>query len=57
MAGGALAYCATMAAGFTLFGLHQIVIGISVSLILMIAGSLLSKPDEDPDMHAVFFPE
>lgn len=57
---GTLAYCGTMAAGITFFGLHQIVIGISVSLIGMVVGSLLSKPKNDVaelEARAVFFGE
>ena len=56
MAGGTAAYCIAMAAGFKLFGLHQIVIGIPVALVLMIAGSLVTKNSDD-EMQAVFFPE
>ena len=54
MVGGTLAYCTTMALGFKLFDLHQIVIGISVSLVLMIIGSLASKETVPPQ---AFFPE
>ena len=32
MVGGTLTYCLCMAVGFKLFGLHQIVIGITVAL-------------------------
>ena len=38
---GVLSYCVAMAFGFKLFGLHQIVIGISVSLLAMVVGSLI----------------
>ena len=55
MAGGTLAYCACMALGLKLFGLHQIVIGISVSLVLMVVVSLLTKR-EDPATLVLFFP-
>lgn len=55
MAGGVMAYCGCMAAGVTVFGLHQIVIGITVSLILMAAGSLLGKPTEEKHLEP-FFP-
>ncbi|NPD30814.1 sodium/pantothenate symporter [Eggerthellaceae bacterium zg-1084] len=41
MVGGVTAYCATMAAGISVAGLHQITIGLSVALVLMIAGSAL----------------
>lgn len=55
--GGVIAYCTCMAFGISFMSLHQIVIGISVSFILMIVGSLLTKKDEDEKMKAVFFPE
>lgn len=56
MVGGTLTYCFTMAIGFKLFGLHQIVIGITVALVLMVVGSYLGKPG-DKKMLQVFFPE
>ena len=55
MAGGTLAYCACMALGFKLFGLHQIVIGISVSLLLMVVVSLLTKQEGEESLE-LFFP-
>lgn len=39
MVGGTAVYCLCMALGFKLFGLHQIVIGITVSLLCMVIGS------------------
>jgi len=60
MIGGTLSYCVTMALGITFFGLHQIVIGISVSLLCMVIGSLLIKPKEtekELKTRAVFFGE
>lgn len=60
MVGGTLSYCITMGFGITFFGLHQIVIGISVSFICMVIGSLVSKSrDEEVErtMLAVFFGE
>ena len=56
MVGGTLAYCFTMAIGFKLFGLHQIVIGITVALVLMVVGSYLGKPSDEKKLE-VFFPE
>ena len=64
MVGGVIVYCACMAAGVTFFGMHQIVIGITVSLALMVVGSLASsraavragKPARPPQFEA-FFPE
>ena len=56
MGGGTLAYCVTMALGFKIAGLHQITIGITVALVLMIVGSLVTKPT-DRTALAPFFPE
>lgn len=55
MAGGTLAYCATMAVGFKIAGLHQIVIGITVAFVLMVVGSYLGKEKPSSKMEA-FFP-
>lgn len=56
MGGGTLAYCIAMATGFKIAGLHQITIGITVSLLLMIIGSLATKPTEKQALEP-FFPE
>ena len=56
MGGGTLAYCVAMALGFKIAGLHQITIGITVALVLMIVGSLATKPTEKGALEA-FFPE
>ncbi|MDY4417113.1 sodium/pantothenate symporter [Selenomonas sp.] len=56
MAGGTIAYCATQALHFKVLGLHQIVIGITVSLALFLFGSYLGKPSGERVMN-VFFPE
>lgn len=53
---GDLVYCVCMAIGFRPFGLHQIVIGITVSLLCMVVGSLLGKPSSKAAMD-VFFPQ
>ena len=55
MIGGVLAYCITMACGITFFGLHQIVIGLLVSGVFMIVGSLLGKPSSQTATK-IFFP-
>lgn len=55
MIGGVLAYCTAMGLGFKIGGLHQIVIGMSVSLVCMVVGSYLGKPSS-PASQAVFFP-
>ena len=56
MGGGTLAYCVAMAVGFKIAGLHQITIGITVALVLMIVGSLAGKPT-DEDALEPFFPK
>ena len=56
MGGGTIVYCATQAMGFKLMGLHQIVIGISCSLLFFIIGTYLGKP-QDKKVLDVFFPE
>ena len=54
-AGGTLAYCAAMAAGFKVADLHQIVIGVTAAGVLMVVGTLAGKQKEDARMD-VFFP-
>ncbi|HAM14539.1 MAG TPA: sodium/panthothenate symporter [Eggerthellaceae bacterium] len=56
MGGGTLAYCVTMALGLKVAGLHQITIGIAVALVLMVVGSLASRPTDRSALEA-FFPE
>lgn len=55
MAGGTIAYCLSMAYGFKIMGLHQIVIGIVSAGILFIIGSYLGK-QEDAKTLNIFFP-
>ena len=55
MIGGVGAYCICMGLGIKVFGMHQIVIGVTVALVCMVIGSLLSKPVRDEDL-ADFFP-
>ena len=55
MAGGTLAYCAAQAAGFKVLGLHQITIGITVSLVLFLIGARLGRPTSAAVLQ-VFFP-
>lgn len=54
MVGGTIVYCATQAAGFKFFNLHQITIGITVSLILFLIGSYFGK-SSDKDTLKIFF--
>ena len=56
MGGGTIAYCLTMALGFKVMGLHQIVIGITVSLLLFLLGSYYGKRT-DKAVLAKFFPD
>ena len=56
LVGGTAAYCATMALGFKVADLHQIVIGIAVAAVLMLLGSLIGKQRPNARME-VFFPE
>ena len=59
MVGGTVAYCACMAVGFKVMGLHQIVIGIVVAGVLMVVGSLIEKRPqaERQRIDQVFFPD
>jgi sodium/pantothenate symporter len=54
MAGGTIAYCVTMAAGFKILGIHQILIGIAVSLIGMLLGSALGKKTDEKVLKIYF---
>jgi sodium/pantothenate symporter len=56
LVGGVLSYCGTMALGIKVFSLHQIVIGIGVSLILFLLGNSLGQPTEEKVLR-VFFPD
>ena len=56
MGGGTIAYCAAQAMGFKFLGLHQIVIGITVSLVFFLIGSYAGKPAEQRVLD-VFFPK
>ena len=57
LVGGALAYCLALLFGSAaLWGCPPIVIGVGVSLICMVIGSLASKPDTHPELESVFFP-
>jgi sodium/pantothenate symporter len=55
MGGGTLAYCATQALHLKFLGLHQIVIGITASLVFFLIGTYLGKPQEEKVLD-VFFP-
>lgn len=51
---GTLVYCTAMLFGFKIAGIHQILIGVTVALIAMIAGSLYGKKT-DPEVLDVYF--
>lgn len=55
MVGSTAAYCLSMALGFKVFGLHQIVIGLAVSGVLFVLGSFWGKRS-DASALRVFFP-
>ena len=55
MAGGTVAYCAAQAVGVKFMGLHQITIGITVSLVLFLIGARLGRPTSAAVLQ-VFFP-
>jgi sodium/pantothenate symporter len=55
MAGGVAAYCTAMAFRVPLGGFHHIVLGIIVSFVLFVIGSLIGKPREEAALR-VFFP-
>lgn len=46
MLGGVISYCVTMATGIKVMDIHQILIGMTVSLVCMIAGSLAGAKTE-----------
>ena len=56
MGGGTVVYCLTQGLGFKIMGLHQITIGISLSLVLFLIGSFLGEP-EPKEVLREFFPE
>ncbi|WP_276839812.1 sodium/pantothenate symporter [Anaerovibrio lipolyticus] len=56
MVGGTVLYCLAQGMGFKIMGLHQITIGITVSLILFLIGSYVGK-SEDKETLGDFFPE
>lgn len=56
MLGGVAAYCLTLGMGIKVFSLHQIVIGISASLIFFLIGNAFGKTP-DKETMTLFFPE
>lgn len=56
MFGGVLVYCVTMALKIKVLDLHQIVLGVGISLVLFLIGNAMGKP-ADEDTLKTFFPE
>lgn len=56
MAAGTIVYCVTMGLGITVGGIHQILLGIGVSLVCMIIGSCTGKKEKKAVLD-VYFPE
>ena len=56
MAGGTVVYCLTMLMGIKIMEIHQILIGIVVSLLCMIIGSYVGK-DVDKETLGTYFCE
>ncbi len=54
MVGGTVSYCVTMALGVKVLDLHQIVIGILVSFVLMVIGSKIGKPADEKVLDIYF---
>ena len=54
MIGGTIAYCATQAIGFKVMNLHQITIGMTVSLLLFLIGSKLGKSTDEQTLKQFF---
>lgn len=54
MIGGTIVYCFTQAIGFKVFNLHQITIGISVSLILFLIGSMVGEKTDEETLKEFF---
>ena len=54
MAAGTLVYCTAMLLGFKIAGIHQILIGITVSLAAMIIGSYFGKKTDDKVLDLYF---
>jgi len=56
MFGGVAAYCISMALGFKIMGLHQIIIGVSASLIFFLLGNAIGEPPTE-EVLRIFFPD
>lgn len=52
--GGTLSYCVTMFFGLKIADIHQILIGITVSLICMVVGSMLGKKNKEEVLRVYF---
>ncbi|MBR2039742.1 MAG: sodium/panthothenate symporter, partial [Phascolarctobacterium sp.] len=56
MVGGVLVYCGSMAMKIKVMDLHQIVIGIGLSLVFFLIGNSFGETVDDETLE-VFFPE
>ncbi len=56
MGGGVLIYCVTMALKLKVLDLHQIVLGVGLSLVLFFIGNSFGKPVDEKTLRT-FFPE
>lgn len=52
--GGTLSYCVTMFFGLKIADIHQILIGITVSLICMVIGSMIGKKNKEEVLNVYF---
>ena len=55
--GGTLSYCVTMFFGLKIADIHQILIGITVSLICMVIGSVVGKKNKEEVLSVYFITE
>lgn len=55
MVGGTIIYCAAQVTGFKIFDMHQIIIGLTASLILFMIGSYFGKTSDERTLK-IFFP-
>ena len=56
MVGGVLVYCGSMAMKIKVMDLHQITIGIGLSLLFFLIGNSFGKTVDDETLE-IFFPE
>ena len=54
MVGGTIVYCVCMLLGYKIGGIHQILIGVTVSLAAMLIGSRMGKKTDDAILDVYF---